>query len=321
MATKTASAESVPSVSRPGVHIPENFEAVLKTGLDEVFKRELETPYEGMQFFKKKNMSKRSYKFQSYYGLGHVSQVTELENVDSDEIGLGFDWTLTSNIFKGEIAITKEMKEDELHGVIRDLQAELSESERYSKEIILADVFNRALGASGAPFLCEDGMYLGDESRPNPYALAGNWSNLEAAGDITASSIFQAQLNFAQNKDERGKKKPLKMKTLVIRPQDEETVWEILKSDKEPTSSLNKRNFQQDRFSYIVYNYLTSAVNVFIAEDKHGAKNELYFGDRVSPQVETYKDGNNPDVTRQRIRSRFGVGAGRPYNMRFKDVS
>lgn len=321
MATVTTDKKSVPSVSRPGVHIPENFDAVLKTGLDDVFKRELKTPYEGMQFFKKKNMTKASYKFQSYYGLGQVSQVSELENVDADEIGLGFDWTLTSNIYKGEIAITQEMKEDELYGVISDLQTELSESERYAKEIILADVFNRALGSSGAPFICEDGMYLGDSGRPNPYALAGEWSNLESAGDITASSLFQAQLNFANNKNERGQKRPLKMKSLVIRPQDEETVWEILKSEKEPTSALNKRNFQQDRFNYTVYNYLTSAVNVFLAEDKNGAKNELYFGDRVAPTIETYTDGSNPQVTRQRIRCRFGVGAGRPYTMRFMDVS
>lgn len=318
MATVTASERSV-TQSFPGVHIPENFDAVCKTGLDDVFRRDIEEPRQGMQFFKKKNLTKASETYQSYYGLGEVQQVRDGENIPADEFGLGFDMTLTSNTFKGQIKITKDLIEDEQYGVIKDRQQQLVESFRRTQEMVLADVFNRALGASGAPFICEDGMYLGDSARPNPFALAGTWSNLESAGSITAASLFQTQLNFRSYKNERGQLTPLKMKAIVIRPQDEQTVWEILKTDRDVNTSINKKNYQQDRFEYIVYDYLTSAVNFFIAEDRGGAKNELYFGDRISPELRTWWD--DTDVLAQRIRARFGVGCGRPYMFRFQDVS
>jgi len=318
MATVTASAESK-TQSFTGVHIPENFDAVLKTGLDEVMKRSIKEPKQGMQYFKKRNMSKASEKFQSFYGLGEVQQIRDGENTPVDEMGLGFDWTLSNNTYKGSIKFTKDLIEDEMYGVINDRQKELVASYWRTVEMVLADVFNRSLGASGAPLVCEDGMYLGDDSRPNPYALAGTWSNLESAGSITPSSLFQAQLNFRSYKNERGQLTPLKMKKIIIRPQDEEAVWQILKTDKKVDTSLNTKNFQQGRFEYEVYDYLTSAVNIFVAEDANGAKNELYFGDRIAPELST--DWDSKDVLSQRIRARFGVGAGRPYIFRFQDVS
>jgi len=318
MATKTADAKSV-TQSFGGVMIPENFEAVCKTGLDDVFKDSLKEPRQGMSYFKKVNMTKRSEKYQSYYGLGDVQQVRDGENIPSDEFGLGFDWTLTTSTFKGQIEITKDLIEDEMYGVINDRQQELTESFHRTRETILADVFNRALGTNGAQFLCEDGMYLGDDARPNPYALAGTWSNLESAGAITATSLFQTQLNYRSYRNERGQLTPLSLKKIVVRPQDEQTIWEILKTDRDVNTSINKKNYQQDRFEYEVYDHLTAAVAIFIANDANGARNQLKFGDRISPELTTEWD--DQDVLTQRIRARFGVGCGRPYIFRFQDVS
>ena len=188
---------------------------------------------------------------------------------------------------------------------------------------MIADGFNRALGTAGAPFLCEDGMYLLDSARPNAYKAAGTWSNLEASGAITASTIFDAQLNFRAYRDDRGQLTPQKMTHLVIRPQDEVDVWELLKSDLRPGDAMNAKNFQYGKFQYIIYDYLTAALCLFVAADGGltGNRNELIFGDRVAPSIETWVDGDNPDVTRQRIRGRFGMGAGRPYIWRGMTVS
>jgi len=300
MATETASARSV-TQSFAGVMIPENFQAVCEAGLDDVFKDSLKEPRQG------------------YYGLGEVQQVRDGEDIPSDEFGLGFDWSLTSNTYKGKIEITKDLIEDELYGVIKDRQKELVASFHRARETVLADVFNRSLGASGAPFLCEDGLYLGDDERPQPYALAGTWGNLEAPGALTAAGIFQTQLNFRQYKNERGNLTPLKLKKIVVRPNEEKTVWEILRTDRDVNTSINKKNYQQNRFDYEVYDYMTSAVAVFVADDAGGAKNHLKYGDRISPETRTWWDGQ--DVMVQRIRARFGVGCGRPYIFRFQDVS
>jgi len=321
MATVTASADSV-TYSRPGIHVPENFAAVLATGLDDVFKREMERPREGMQFFMVKPMKKATHKFQAYYGLGTVSQNRDSEELPYDEMGLGFDNELAVNTFRGAIKIEKQLKEDELYGVISGRQEELVESERLSRELVLADVFNRALGASGAPFTCEDGMYFIDSDRPNAFKRAGTWDNLESASAITPNQIFDVQLNFASNRDERGQLAPIKMSHIIVRPTDEKTVWEILNSDKRPYDAQNAKNFQYGRFEAIVYNMLTTATAFYVAAPGgfKSAKNELIFGDRVSPQLETWTtDGG--DVTHQRIRTRFGTACNRPYIWRAHTVS
>ena len=320
MATVTASADSV-TYSRPGIHVAENFAAVVAAGLDEVYKREMERPRQGMQYFRSLPMKKRVHKFQGYYGLGTVSQNRDSEDLPYDEMGLGFDWELSVNTFRGAIQIEKELVEDELYGVIADRQQELVESEALTRELVLADVFNRALGASGAPFICEDGMYLIDSDRPNAFKRAGTWSNLEAPSAITPLSIFTAQLSFAGNTDERGQKAPMKLVKIIIHPNEEKDLWEILKSDLRPTDAMNAANYQKGRFQYEVYDMMTAQQIMYYGADAFSSpKNELRFGDRVAPQLETWTT-NGGDVTHQRIRTRYGVGCGRPWAWRGGVVS
>ncbi len=284
-------------------------------------KRDFARPYEGKKFFREVSTNKRAIKHQSHYGLSPVGQNRDADNLPYDEKGLGFDYEYTTDIYRGAIAIEKELKELELYGTINDLQSELVESARISQELVMADVFNRCLGTSGAPFVCEDGMYLIDSARPNAFKRAGSWSNLDSTGSITPSSLFQVQLNFAAHKDEVGQLAPLKLQRMIIRPQDEQTVWEILRSDLRPTDAMNAGNFQFGRFEYTVYNYLTSAVALYLAGDPKSSKNELRFVTRVAPSIETWKDGNNPDITRQRIRMAFGVGCASPRIWRGQAVS
>ena len=46
------------------------------------------------------------------------------------------------------------------------------------------------------------------------------------------------------------------------------------------------------------------------------SENEVYFVWRVHPEFETWKDGSNPDITNQRVRCAFGMGAGAPHRWR-----
>uniref|UniRef100_A0A6M3JZ78 Putative capsid protein n=1 Tax=viral metagenome TaxID=1070528 RepID=A0A6M3JZ78_9ZZZZ len=320
MPTVTASADYV-RYSQPGIHLAENFAAVLAAGLDEVAKRDMKRPAEGAQFFHPRTANKASIKFQSYYGLGVVAQNRDADDLPYDEQGLGFDYEITMNTFRGAIAIEKELQEDELYGAISDLQSNLVESAKTAVELVMADVFNRSLGTAGAPFICEDGMYFIDSSRPNAHTQAGTWSNLEASASITPTSLYTAQLAFAALKDERGMLAPQVMRRIVCRPTDEKTLWEILKSDLRPTDAMNAANYMRGRFEYTVYNYLTSAVILYLAGDPKSAQNELEFVWRKRPEIVTWKDGTNPDITRQRIRYRIGIGCRRPYLWRGGVVS
>lgn len=305
----TASARSV-SAAFPGVMTKDKFSAVLQKGLDEVFKRRWEMPMQGDEYFRTRNTDHQIMKFQSHYGLGLVAQNRDVDQLPYDEKGLGFSYGITTNVFRGGIAVERELSELELYGSINDKQSELLRASTDTVELMMADVFNRGLGVSGAPFVCEDGMYLIDSDRPNSYAPAGTWSNLESTSAITPTSIYAAALNFALNRDERDKLSPLTMRKIIVRPTDEKAIWEILKSDLRPTDAMNAANFFRGRFEYAVYNHLTSAYIYYLAGDAKGSDNELQFLWRVKPQIETWNDG--PDIVRQRVRFACGVGCGRP---------
>ena len=58
-----------------------------------------------------------------------------------------------------------------------------------------------------------------------------------------------------------------------------------------------------------------------MAEDGSSPKNELQFFWRVKPEIKTWVDGSNPDITRQRVRFSFGLGLGRPHIWRGGEVA
>jgi len=271
-------------------------------------------PMQGDQYFRVRNTDHQTMKFQSHFGMGLVSQNRDVDMLPYDEKGLGFGYGITTNVFRGGIAVERELQELELYGSINDKQQELLRSATDTVELVMADVFNRALGTSGAPFVCEDGMYLIDSGRPNAYAPAGTWSNVEATSAITPTSLYAAAINFATNRDERDKLSPLTMKKIIVRPIDEQAIWTILKSDLRPTDAMNAANFFRGRFEYQVYNHLTSPYIFYWAGDPKSSDNELQFLWRVRPSIETWNDG--PDIVRQRVRFAMGVGCGRPTILR-----
>ena len=92
-------------------------------------------------------------------------------------------------------------------------------------------------------------------------------------------------------------------------------LWEIRNSNYRPTDAFHVNNYFKDNkdatFDVVVYDYLTSSQIFYLLDDPKSDKNELYFFWRVQPEFATWI-GDNPDVTKQRVRFAFGLGAGSP---------
>jgi hypothetical protein len=310
MATVTASARSRNNAAAAIMDVTVWAE-MLATGLDEVLKKDMEQPIQGLQFFRERSVQKKTNNYQSVYGLGLISQNDDAEALPVDEKGIGFDWSVTNYVHRGSIAITRELKETEQYGTIGDMQSDLIVSARNTVEYVCADAINRALGTSGAPFLCEDGMYLIDSARPNAYAPAGAWSNLESTSALTLDAIFNAALNFRKHTNKRGYLASQKLMKVIIRPDEEKTMFELAKSNKRPADAMNAANWAEG-IDYMVYDYMTTQQAMYVSVDPKSAANQLVFEWRVTPQVETFEAGDNPDVIKQRVRAAWGIGCGRP---------
>lgn len=309
---KTASAKAAIQATGSDVHTSELFATSLQRGFEMVWKREFETPKQGMGLIGESSISRENGTYQTFRGLGGMTG----QNRDTDDMEFvtradGFGFEVNTYNYRQAIAIEKTLEEVDDVGVIRGMQSDLSENANMTIEYAIADVFNRGVNPSSAPVLCDDGMYLIDAARPNANPEAGTWSNEETASAITPSSLWTAQLNARQTTDENGRLYPRQIKKLVIRPEDEKTVKEIVDSQKDPTNAMNTTNVLYRKYEYMVYDYLTDSAIYYLLDDPKSERNELRFYWRVKPSITTWQ-GDNPDVMNQRIRFAFGIACGSP---------
>ena len=318
MPTLTYSAKTAVQVA-PGLTMtPEDFQALLTSGTDEVFGRKFDSslfPFEGGMIYDEDDMSKSTKTFQSVIGMGNVPRNRDDEDLPHDAQAQGFAHSVSPVTYRNAARWTQELVEDELYGQLSDNSEELANSSRRTVEHIMADGVNRATGT--APFLCEDGMYWFDESRPNPVTIGGTWGNIESAGAISASMLFAAGLSFTTQNNARGQRESLNLTDVYIRPNEEVETWELVKSDLRPTDSQNARNFQMGRFQYHTYNLMTTSQILFRASGKMNEVKQFW---RVRPTIED--EANTPNnVFGVMVRFRYAIGALRPDMWRQATVS
>ena len=296
----------------------EAFRLALTKGFLEVFKREFDIVEQGLQFVREDTQRRETETVQSYRQIGGSVPM----NRDADEIPYvttsdGFSYTRQTYNYRRGIAIERTLMEVDDVGVIRGRQADLARNAAITREQAIADIFNRGLGgASGAPVLADDGLYLIDAGRPNPDPAGGTWSNLESTSAITPDSIFQAQLNARATTGDDGELFPLRVQYIICRPQDSKKLWEIRNSDYRPTDAFNVNNYFKEMsdatFDIKVYDHLTSSNIFYGLADPKSDLNELMWIWRVKPSFLTWQDGTNPDIMRQRVRMAFGLALGSP---------
>lgn len=315
--SNSASAKTALAYSSGSIETKEAYVLALTKGLDRVFKREFDEPLaQAMQYVFERSAGpgvKDNYKLQSYRELGGIVP----QNRDTDDLpfitsadGFGVDIPLYT--YRSAIAIERRLEEIDDVGVTRQKQRGLAKNAMRTTAAAIADAFNRGVNPTNAPFLCDDGMYLVDSSRPNANPAGGTWSNEETASAITPASIFTAQLNARKTTDENGNLAPLSIQKIMCRPDDEKVLWEIKNSAKEPTTALNRENWHVGKWDYAVFDYLTDAAIYYWLCDPKSEDNELQFIWGSRPTFKTWDDGSNPDIMNQRVRFVFGLGCGCP---------
>ena len=109
--------------------------------------------------------------------------------------------------------ITREIMEDDQYDVVGQRKAEgLAFSMRQTKEIVGANVYNRAFSGS---YLGGDGVSLISASHPN--FAGGTWSNqIGTASDLSEAALEQAAIDIAGFTNDRGLLIAVRPQALVI---------------------------------------------------------------------------------------------------------
>ncbi len=169
--------------------------------------------------------------------------------------------------------ITREIYEDDQYDVVGQRKAQgLAFSMRQTKEIVGANVYNRAFNTS---FVGGDGSALLSATHAN--FAGGTWSNLLAtAADLSEAALEQACIDIAGFTNDRGLQIKVLPKTLILPRQLMFEAKRILGTDLRVGTNNNDLNALKTLGSIpemVVNHYLTDTDAWFIRTDvKEGMK-------------------------------------------------
>ncbi len=213
----------------------------------------------------------------SMFGL--AQQKAEGAPISYDTAQQGFTHRYNHVVWALGFIVTREIYEDDQYDIVgRQKARALAFSMRQTKEIIAANVYNRAFNTS---YLGGDGSTLiasaagGSASHPN--ISGGTWTNgPTVAADVSEASLEQAAIDIACFTNDRGLLIKVTPKTLIIPRQEIFNVQRILNTNGRVGTDLNDVNALKDMGviqNVVVNHFLTDQDAWFIRTDtKDGLK-------------------------------------------------
>jgi hypothetical protein len=207
----------------------------------------------------------------SSFGLANVK--AEGAPIQYDSERQSFITRYTHVVYALGFIVTREIYEDDQYDVVGQRKAQgLAFSMRQTKEIVGANVYNRAFNAS---FLGGDGVSLLNASHPN--FAGGTFSNIiGTAADLSEAALEQACIDIAGFTNDRGLKIAVRPKQLIIPKEIMFEAARILKSDGRVGTDNNDINVLKNMGMIpetVVNHYLTDTDAWFIRTDiKDGLK-------------------------------------------------
>jgi hypothetical protein len=268
-------------------------------------------PVEWDKLFEK-NTSRKA--FEEDVGTSHFGLAVakgEGAPVTYDQARQGFTSRYQHVVYALGFIITREAFDDDQYDVVGKLKAQsLAFSMRQTKEIVAANIFNRAfstsyLGGDGASLIASAG---GGGSASHPNVAGGTYTNgVAAAVDLSEAALEQACIDIADFKNDRGLKIAVRPRKLVIPKELMFEAHRILKTDGQVYSADNTLNAIKTMGmipEVVVNHYLTDTDAWFILTD---VKNGLKYFERNGDEFTMDEDWDTENA-KYKARARYSFG-------------
>lgn len=206
----------------------------------------------------------------SGFGLGRVKP--EGSAIEYDDSRQAFTTRYVHVVYALGFVVTREAFDDDQYDIVGQRKAQaLAFSMRQTKEIVAANVYNRAFNAS---YTFGDGSALCVNNHAN--VAGGTWSNIPStAADLSEAALEQAYIDIGAFTNDRGLLINVKPKQLIVHRNDDFNANKIMKTEYEVGTNNNTVNVVRGRFpaGITVSQFLTDSDAWFIRTDvKHGMK-------------------------------------------------
>jgi hypothetical protein len=170
--------------------------------------------------------------------------------------------------------VTREMWDDDLYGIMKQMARELGRAAAYKIEVDAWSVFNNAFTAG---FVGEEGLTLCSTAHTRLDGGATQANRPTVAADISLTTFQAALDHFAGLLDDRGRPIVLTPALLIVSTAYKWAAKEILQSEYKPYVANNEINALKGEISengYLTCRYLTNARSWFVTAQKgqHDAK-------------------------------------------------
>lgn len=196
-------------------------------------------------------------------GFGFAGIKAEGQAVDYDSESQQWTKRYTHTVYGLGYVVTEEEMEDNQYEIVSKRRAKrLAFSMRQTKEVVSANVLNRAFtsGYTGG-----DGIILASASHPSS---AGNFSNLLTAADFSEAALEDAVIQIGTAKNDRGLSIALRPMKLIYPVNIQFDVQRVLKSELTPGTANNAINaVRLVGVKPVLNHYLTDTDAWFIKTD------------------------------------------------------
>jgi hypothetical protein len=259
-----------------------------------------EHPEEFRELFMVEKSSKNYEEDTALSGFGLAPTKTEGGAISYDSETQGFTKRYTHIVYGLGYVVTEEELEDNQYEIVsRKRIKRLAFSMRQTKEIVAANVYNRATtsGYTGG-----DGKVLlaTDHTSTN-----GSWSNtLSTAADLSEASLEDMCIQIGQATNDRGLNMAIRPTKLIIPINLMFDAKRILKSDYQSGTANNDINAIKGMFDFTVNHYLTDTDAWFLKTD---APNGMTMFER---RALSFSQDNDFDTANAKAKAtmRFSVG-------------
>lgn len=255
-----------------GVITTNNFAKDLVPGVKTWFGQKYkEYPIEFMELFEKGTSTSAFEEEASTTGFGLASVKTEGSGIAYDDQEQGFVSRYTHITYGLGFIITREMFEDGIAATVALRRANsLAFSIRQTKEIVGANIYNRAFDSNYTMGANSDGKELCATDHPNK--SGGTWRNeLSTAADLSEAALEQACIDIGAFKTDRGLTIAIKPQKLIIPTALQFDAHRILESMGQSGTANNDTNALRESGSFpkgiFVNHYLTDPDAWFIRTD------------------------------------------------------
>jgi hypothetical protein len=222
-----------------------------------------EYPEEYRQIFDVEKSSKNYEEDTLITGFGLAPIKTQGGSVSYEGETQGFTKRYSHTVYGLGYVVTEEEMEDNLYEVVsRRRIKRLAFSMRQTKEIVAANVLNRAFNTS---YTGGDAKALCVTDHPGS---GGSWSNRAATdADLSEASLEDMVIQIGQAKNDKGLQIALRPIKLIIPINLQFDAKRILKSELQSGTANNDVNALKGMFDYSVNHYLTDTDAWFLKTD------------------------------------------------------